>query len=167
MKIDVQLKNGLLPDQYGKFAPAENKMGNQPITSFPITVNDVPTGTEALALVMVDYDSIPVCGFAWIHWIATNIPGDWQEIPKNASLALKDRFIQGHNSNASRFVNGQPQTGYIGPTPPDKTHDYQLTVYALDQILPLKNGYWLNEFLSAAEGHILDRATIVLPSRAN
>lgn len=82
-------------------------------------------------------------------------------------MALKDRFIQEKNSNASRFVNGQPQTGYTGPTPPDQTHSYQLTVYALDQILPLKNGYWLNEFLQTAKGHIVDEVTIQLPSRAN
>ncbi|WP_295728803.1 YbhB/YbcL family Raf kinase inhibitor-like protein [uncultured Limosilactobacillus sp.] len=167
MEINVQLVNGLLPDQYGKFAPSENKIGRQPVTSFPITISDPPAGTKAFALTLVDHDSIPVCGFTWIHWIATNIPGDWQDIPENASLAFKDRFIQGKNSNASQFVNGQPQTGYIGPTPPDKTHDYQLTVFALDQILPLKNGYWLNEFLSAAKDHILDQATVTLPSRAN
>lgn len=167
MKINVKLEHGLLPDQYGKFAPAANQVAGQPVTSFPIQINDAPAGTKALALVMVDHDSIPVCGFSWIHWIATNIPGDWTVIPENASLELKDRFIQGKNSNASPFVNGQPQTGYTGPTPPDQTHDYQLTVYALDQILPLKNGYWLNEFLHAAKGHILDQQTIILPSRAN
>ncbi len=167
MKINVPLENGLLPDRYGKFAPAGNKSAGQPVTSFPIKISDAPATTKAYAIVMVDYDSIPVCGFTWIHWIATNIPGDWQEIPENASFALKDRFIQGKNSNASRFVNGQPQTGYTGPTPPDQTHNYQLTVYALDQILPLKNGYWLNEFLQDAEGHIVDEATIQLPSRAN
>ena len=167
MKINVKLDHGLLPDQYGKFAPASNKLASQPITSFPIQIEQAPTETKAFALVFVDHDSIPVCGFTWIHWIATNIPGDWQTIPEHASLDLKDRFIQGKNSNASRFVNGQPQTGYIGPTPPDKTHDYELTVYALDQILPLQNGYWLNEFLHAAKGHILDQQTVVLPSRAN
>lgn len=167
MEIQVPLTNGLLPDRYSKFADNDHKLNGQPITSFPITVKDVPTNTACLALVLVDHDSIPVCGFTWIHWIATNIPQDWHEIPENASLNLKDRFIQGKNSNASRFVNGQPQTGYIGPTPPDKTHDYELTVYALDQILSLKNGYWLNEFLHAVKGHVLDQQTIVLPSRAN
>lgn len=167
MKVNVQLNHGLLPDQYGKFAPESQKINGNPSTSFPIEISGVPENTKAYALVMVDHDSIPVCGFTWIHWIATNIPVDWTTIPENASLKLKDRFIQGKNSNASRFVNGEPQTGYTGPTPPNQTHDYQLTVYALDQLLPLRNGYWLNEFLHAAEGHILDQATITLPSRAN
>lgn len=167
MKVNVQLDHGLLPDQYGKFAPDSNKIAGNPATSFPIQITDAPAGTKVFALVMVDYDSIPVCGFTWIHWIATNIPADWTTIPANASLELHDQFIQGKNSNASRFVNGAPQTGYTGPTPPDKTHDYPLTVYALDQALPLQDGYWLNEFLHAAKGHILEQTTVVLPSRAN
>ena len=81
MKIDVPLENGLLPDRYGKFAPATNQLAGQPVTSFPIKISNAPTTTKAYAIVMVDYDSIPVCGFTWIHWIATNIPGDLQEIP--------------------------------------------------------------------------------------
>lgn len=166
MHIQVPLENGLLPDKYGKFAPENAKVNGNPVTSFPIQISNLPDKTKALAVVFIDHDSIPVCGFTWIHWIATNIPGDWTEIPENASLDLKDRFIQGKNSNASRFVNAEPAIGYTGPTPPDQTHDYQLTVYALDQILPLKNGFWLNEFLHAAKGHVLDQDTITLPSRA-
>ncbi len=50
--------------------------------------------------------------------------------------------------------------------PPDKTHYYTLTVYALDTKLDLKDGYWLNDFLRKMEGHIVDSATISVPSRA-
>ncbi len=52
-------------------------------------------------------------------------PADCKTIPEMPTCELKDRFIQGKNSNAGRFVNGKPQTGYIGPTPPDQTHDYE------------------------------------------
>ena len=67
------------------------------------------------------------------------------------------------------MVNGDPAitTGYVGPQPPDATHDYTLTVYALDQELDLKEGYWLNEFRRAAKVHILAQAQLDLPSRAN
>ena len=64
------------------------------------------------------------------------------------------------------FAAPQIITGYVGPQPPDQTHDYTLRVYALDTALPLKNGYWLNEFIHAAHGHILDHGKIDLPSRA-
>ncbi|MGT2333821.1 hypothetical protein ACVPOY_07845 [Staphylococcus aureus] len=32
------------------------------------------------------------------------------------------------------------------PTPPDQDHQYELTVYALDHSLNLKNGFYLNKF---------------------
>lgn len=76
--------------------------------------------------------------------------------------------MQGNNSNASSLVNGNPliTSGYVGPQPPDKTHDYTLMVFALDDTLPLENKYWLNDFIHAAKGHILAKAQIDLPSRS-
>ena len=83
---------------------------------------------------------------------------------KNTSLD----FVQGNNSNISKFLgeNSGPVEGYTGPMPHDKTHYYTLTVYALDTKLDLKEGYWLNDFLREMEGHIIDSATISVPSRA-
>ena len=168
MKVSVPLENGLLADEYGKYAPTSAMLADHPIKSFPITVTDLPTGTKTLALTFVDYDSTPVCGFTWIHWLAANIPATMTELPANASRDLGDQFVQGRNSNAGALVNSDPQiiTGYDGPQPPDQTHDYTLRVYALDTTLPQKNGYWLNEFIHAAHGHILDHGKIDLPSRA-
>ncbi len=168
MKISVPLENGLFADEYGKYAPTSAMLADHPIKSFPIKVTDLPAGTKTLALTFVDYDSTPVCGFTWIHWLAANIPATMTDIPANASRDLADQFVQGRNSNAGALVNGDSQiiTGYVGPQPPDQTHDYTLRVYALDTTLPLKNGYWLNEFIHAAHGHILDHVKIDLPSRA-
>lgn len=56
--------------------------------------------------------------------------------------------------------------GYTGPMPPDKTHNYSLTVYALDDELELKDGYCLNEFLAKVKDHIIAKTTIEIPSRA-
>ena len=55
---------------------------------------------------------------------------------------------------------------YCGPQPPDKTHVYTLTVYALDCKLGLSEGYYLNEFRRAIEGHVLAKSVVELPSRA-
>lgn len=52
--------------------------------------------------------------------------------------------------------------GYLGPYPPDKDHVYTLTVYALDEDLPLNEGFYLNELLHASEGHIVAKAQIDL-----
>ena len=47
MDIHVELENGLLPDRFGKYAPAEDLVDGHPCVSFPIEVRDVPV--EALA----------------------------------------------------------------------------------------------------------------------
>ncbi len=52
--------------------------------------------------------------------------------------------------------------GYGGCAPPDQTHTYRLTVYALDTILDLSPGYWVNEFYKASAGHVLDTATLMM-----
>lgn len=168
MKISVPLKDGLLPDEYGKYAPASEMLADHPVKSFPIKITGAPAETKTFSIVFIDFDSTPVCGFTWIHWLAANIPATMTEIPENASRKLADQFVQGNNSNAGSLVNGDPQItkGYVGPQPPDKNHDYSLTVYALDTELPLENGYWLNDFLHAANGHILAKAKFTVPSRA-
>ncbi|MFL2028659.1 YbhB/YbcL family Raf kinase inhibitor-like protein [Loigolactobacillus zhaoyuanensis] len=169
MKIIVPTVNGYLADQYGKYAPETWRDANGPIQSFPIQVQDFPAQTQAWALTLLDFDAVPIAGFPWIHWLATNLAPELTKLPANASRDLTDQFAQGKNSLASPFVEVNDllaEQRYIGPTPPDKTHLYQLTVYALDQMLPLDNGYWLNEFYHASQGHILEQAQLELPSRA-
>lgn len=166
MEINVKLDNGFLPDAYGKRAPKDTYIKGQPSVSFPIEITDVPAGTKTLALTLVDPDSIPVCGFQWIHWTAANIPAHTTKIPANASQNAVLSFIQGKNSIAGALI-GEKDTKinqhYIGPTPPDKTHDYELRVYALDTQLNLKNGFWMNELQHAMNGHIIDHRKFILP----
>lgn len=74
MKIKVPLVDGHLADQYGSRAPREDQIAGRPIRSFPVTFTAFPEATQTFALTLVDYDSIPVCGFAWIHWTLANLP---------------------------------------------------------------------------------------------
>ena len=51
---------------------------------------------------------------------------------------------------------------YAGPKPPKgKTHAYRFTVYALDCALDLNSGARKRAFLRAAEGHILQKGSIL------
>lgn len=159
MKLTVNLENGLLPDKYGKYSNI--KIGGAPSVSFPIKIDEIPNGAKSLALVFLDYDSIPVCGFAWIHWTAVNIPPDIKEIPENASQECSFGMVQGKSSSS-----GALKKRYGGPMPPDKTHTYTLTMFALDTDLELSEGFSLQELNTAMEGHILDKAEIQLPSRS-
>ena len=166
MKVKVKLnERGYLPDKYTKHTSANFRVDGKPAVSFPIEVDDLPTGTKTIALYMKDFDSVPVCGFVWIHWLAANIDASHTIIPENTSLKPQFELVQGSNSNASKLLSGEtgPKIGYTGPQPPTGIHDYTLTVYALDTKLGLSEGYWLNEFLKKADKHILEKKNINLP----
>lgn len=170
MDISVQLENGLLPDRFGKHAPEGYQLDDHPVRSFPIEIADVPEGARSLALTFLDYDAVPVGGFCWIHWLACNFPPDIALIPEDASATGAVACVQGSNSDWSPLAGSHTDTciihRYAGPYPPDKTHEYTLTVYALDCELDLREGYFLNEFRRAIRGHVLGEASLELPSRA-
>ena len=159
INIEVKLENGLLPDKYGKYSGV--KIGGEPCLSFPITIEDIPAGAKTLALTFIDYDSAPLCGFAWKHWLAANIPADISEIPENASQNGAFGMVQGKTD-----FRGALQYRYGGPMPPDKTHNYTLTLFALDCESPLTEGFTLDELEATMSGHILGTAEAVLPSRS-
>ncbi|MBP2058404.1 Raf kinase inhibitor-like YbhB/YbcL family protein [Lactobacillus colini] len=167
MQVQVPLENGFLADEYTKFASDADKIAGKPAKSFPISIKNIPAGTQSLAIYFKDFDSVPVCGFVWIHWLAANIP-TVSEIPADASRNKPFNFIQGANSNVSKLLPklSGPQLGYTGPQPPTGVHDYELTVYALDNNLELEDGYYLNEFLEKIDGHIIDKENVILPAKA-
>ena len=171
MQIDVTLDSkGYLPDRFAKYSSELYK--GVPTCSFPFSVSGLPTGTHTLALSFVDFDSIPVCGFAWIHWIAANIavPAGSATLSLEADASSVGTFgmVQGKNSSASP-LSGETDPlvtcRYNGPQPPDKDHVYTLHVYALDSRLDLAEGFWLNELLRQMEGHVIASARTSLPAR--
>jgi len=49
------------------------------------------------------------------------------------------------------FLDGdfsEIDTMFVGPTPPDRDHNYTLKVFALSEKTGLKNGFWVNELLN-------------------
>jgi hypothetical protein len=86
-----------------------------PDVSPPLAWTDVPDGTAALALTVVDPDAR---GF--VHWVLLNIPGELRELPegKGDELGTPGR-------------NGFGRSGWGGPCPPSGQHRYAFTLYAL------------------------------------
>jgi Raf kinase inhibitor-like YbhB/YbcL family protein len=80
-----------------------------------------PAGTESYAVTMFDPDAPTGSGF-W-HWLTWDIPATDTSLDATALPA-----------GAVAGTNDAGLTGYLGPCPPpgDRTHRYQLTVYALD-----------------------------------
>lgn len=140
--ISEGIIDGKILDKYGK-------KGNLEL-SLPFKFLNYPTNTISFALVIEDFDAIPVCGYDYIHWLVANVDTDY--LDENASVLNKDYIVQGKNSNN--------EDCYIGMAPPDKMHTYDITLYALDTRLDLKNGFGYSELLSKMEGHILDKSNI-------
>ena len=44
--------------------------------------------------------------------------------------------------------------------PPDKTHLYEMHVFALDTLLDLQNGFFANDLFKAMKGHVLAEFTL-------
>ncbi|MDD2656764.1 MAG: YbhB/YbcL family Raf kinase inhibitor-like protein [Patescibacteria group bacterium] len=149
---------GHIAERFGKYASENDKIDNTPVRSLPISWQDLPEGTKSLALIMQDYDAIPVCGFSWIHWLVANIDPNKNKLVENASRE-DNSLLQGHNSLVSRFLDrgnmDKVNSFYAGPQPPDKDHEYEIIVYALDTKLDLKPDFKMNELLKDMRGHVL------------
>lgn len=136
--------NGNIEDKYGKFG--KDFISDMPSFSLPFKITDAPKKTVSFAVVLDDKDSVPVCGFVWIHWLIANLKKD--ELVAGASSNINAEFIQGSNSWNLPL--------YGGMAPPDKDHIYDLTVYALDKELTLEKGFSLEQLQKEMKGHILE-----------
>lgn len=136
--------NGVLADAYGKKGDQLRK--GVPTLSPPLTLENIPKETKALALTMVDPD-----GHDWVHWLAADIPAA-AGFPENGSIDLSGQITQGKNDFG--------QVGYGGPTPPSGTHTYVITVYALARPLALKEGFSLKTLKKALAGIMLAQAVL-------
>ena len=114
--------------------------------------SDAPAGTQSFALIVDDPDAPKK---VWVHWIVFNIPVTVEHIIENQGATGEEvAFTQG-----STDFNGAQKWG--GPCPPNGTHRYHFTLYALDTMLDLPAGATKEELLSAMHGHILEKTTLI------
>lgn len=162
MDITVSFKNNILPDKYSK--KANDTIQGKPALSFPFEVTNIPNKTKTIAWTLVDYDSIPVCGFAYIHWVVANVPVAGSHLAIEEDFSRQDKVhTHGKNSLVSAFLKEDFSAiaeNYTGPYPPDKDHIYTLTVYALDDELALSDGFYMNDLLKAVKNHTLAKAEL-------
>ena len=159
MKITSSgLKNGKFADRFGKRGTQFSPSG-MPIYSIPLKIEDAPPGTKSFAIIMEDKDAIPVCGFSWIHWTVANLTT--AELEENASQTRTD-FVQGTNSRSGKLngISIEEASCYGGMAPPDQPHVYEIHVYALDTLLDIQPGFYMNELYKKIQGHILANATL-------
>jgi len=142
---------GVIADAYG----ARGKMvDGVPVQSLPLKIANPPKGTVAYAVLMTDPDAEPVGGIVWRHWMAVNIKAAKGVIAAGAATAKKSAMVQG--------VSDYGTVGYGGPQPPDKTHKYVITVYALSGQVALAEGFDLSiaQFKAKVKSKTLAKRTI-------
>jgi Raf kinase inhibitor-like YbhB/YbcL family protein len=140
---------GKIADAYGARGPM---VAGVPSVSLPLTVRNPPKGTVAYAVLMTDPDAKEVAGIEFRHWMAVNITT--AKLTKDASVILAKKMVQG--------VNDYGTVGYGGPNPPNKTHTYVITVYALKSTVNLDQGFDLSipQFKAKLKGTVLASKTI-------
>jgi len=110
----------------------------------PLQIENIPSGTATLALIMEDPDA-PNGTFD--HWLVWNIP------PASAIAADTVPGICGKN--------GSGNNGYYGPCPPSGIHRYYINVYALDTELSLDGGADKAALQAAMEGHVIAEGVLM------
>lgn len=94
----------------------------------------VPEGTHSFALSITDPDLPAEFNFprSFAHWLVYNIPADARALAEGASMtAAMPSGSQELNSDFVTFRIPGFGRGYGGPWPPDRSHRYVFTLYAL------------------------------------
>lgn len=113
----------------------------------PLSMDAVPPNAQSLVLIVDDPDAPRG---DWVHWLVWNIDPSTTEVMEN--------------SVPSGAVQGQTDFGkseWGGPCPPSGRHRYFFKLYALDTKLELPSSAQKAKLLSAMEGHILDKTTLI------
>jgi Raf kinase inhibitor-like YbhB/YbcL family protein len=113
----------------------------------PLTIEGVPAGARALALIVDDPDAP---AGTWVHWVVWNIPPETREIGEHAVPA-----------GAAQGRNDWGRNSYGGPCPPSGSHRYFFKLYALDAPLALGAATTKRELERAMKGHIIGQAETV------
>lgn len=110
----------------------------------PLEIQDIPKEAKSLVLIVDDPDA-PRRTF--VHWVVYNIP---------PQKSIKEKSIPG-----TLGMNDFQRQSYGGPCPPLGLHRYFFKLYAVDALLPLKEGATKEQVEKAMQGHILAQASLV------
>ncbi len=123
--------------------------------SIPLSWKNVSAEAKSFVVAMVDRHPI---ANNWVHWLVIDIPSYVDLIPEGSSGSAQ--MPQGSKELANTFGS----TGYGGPQPPpgSGSHDYQITVYALNvESIDLAGEVSARELEGALQGEIIGSAQIV------
>src|SRR6266508_29431 len=119
----------------------------------PLSWDELPNGTQSLAIVMHDPDA-PDGDFT--HWVLFNLPG--QDRALEAGVPAEAQLPNGARQGQNDFG----RIGYGGPCPPPgRPHRYVLELTALDAPLDLPASTTRQHVEDAMRGHVFARGELV------
>jgi len=135
--------------KHGEYIPAKFTCNGENINP-ELEFVDIPEGTKSFVLIFDDPDVPEVLrkDRNFDHWILFNIPGTSRKIEENLNPGISGKNTRGG-------------LNYIGPCPPDTIHRYFFRLYALNDVLDLKEGATKEDVYQAMEGKILAKAHLV------
>jgi hypothetical protein len=128
------------------FIPSQYTCDGEDINP-PLLIDNLPPGTQSLALIVDDPDAP---SGTWVHWVVWNIGPETRKIAENT---LPPNAMQG--------MNDFRRHDYGGPCPPSGTHRYFFKLYALDTKLKLGTGTIKAALEAAMQGHVLAKTETV------
>jgi len=129
--------------EHNERIPAKYTCNGQNINP-PLRIEDIPPGTQSMAVIVDDPDAP---GKTFLHWLIWDIKPT-NEIAENTAPGTQGRTDFG-------------KPAYGGPCPPSGTHRYFFRVYALGTTLGLSEGSSRADLEQAMKGHVLAEAEII------
>jgi Raf kinase inhibitor-like YbhB/YbcL family protein len=90
----------------------------------------------------------------FVHWLVYGMPKTATGIPQGATH--EDELANGGRHGE----NSRGEIGYTGPCPPEGTHTYVFTVYALDSEISFPAGATLETARDAMKDHVIASGTL-------
>ncbi|PAK21546.1 hypothetical protein CJJ23_01170 [Mycoplasmopsis agassizii] len=124
---------------------------------------DKVDSAKAYAVLINDWEAANVIGTPFLHWLVANV--ETNELELNSSK-LNPNLEQGFNSLASskltRITDKEKakkealkHANYTGPGAPDKSHNYEISVYALSEKLDLPKPFYYADLHQAMHGKVI------------
>ncbi len=111
----------------------------------PLEIENVPAGTQSLALIMDDPDA-PIGNFT--HWVVFDIPAGKTKIEEGSVPGVEG-------------MNDFSRTSYMGPCPPSGEHRYFINVYALKDTLGLESKAQREKVEKAMKGKAIAKGSLM------
>ena len=132
--------------KHNEFIPEKYTCDGKDINP-PLLIENIPSGTKSMALIVDDPDAP---AGTWVHWVVWNISPDTKEM-KESSVP----------EGAQQGVNDFRKHEYGGPCPPSGTHRYFFKLYTLDTMLNLGSKAKKSDLEQAMKGHILEKTELI------